>query len=159
MKKFAYILIVIIVGGLLALYVIRTINARIDRSNYWVSPDMTNRVVTLFDDLGKTNDELCFGGETSAVAAGSTGFGSATQFALKDRDGMLGIHTLRDRGGVVIRFSFTRSKFSSPFYEKELSASLSDDERLRQSFNSLLIRLETIDPSSYHWLVRITTSN
>jgi hypothetical protein len=134
MKKFAYILIVIIVGGLLALYVIRTINARIDRSNYWVSPDMTNRVVTLFDDLGKTNDELCFGGETSAVAAGSTGFGSATQFALKDRDGMLGIHTLRDRGGVVIRFSFT-------------------------SFNSLLIRLETIDPSSYHWLVRITTSN
>jgi hypothetical protein len=156
-KSIARWLILIVCIGLATHFAIRVIvknqSEQSDLSNYTVSQAVTKRVIELFDGLGTESNELIHGGTTDSAAVGSTGIGSVMQFDLRVQDGMLGIHRLRDHKKEVIRFSYPKSNDLSPIHDTELSASLTDDERLRQSFDSLLKRLEATDPFTCRWLI------
>jgi hypothetical protein len=157
MKSIARWLILIVCIGLTTHSAIRAIVKiqfeQSDLSNYTVSQDVTKRVIELFEGLGTEGDELLHGGATDSIAVGSTGLGSVLQFDLRNLDGMLGVHRLRDHKKVAIRFSYPKSDDMSPIHETELSASLADDERLRQSFDSMLKRLAATDPSDCRLLI------
>lgn len=126
---------------------------RIDHSNYTVDPVVTERVIALFDELSRTDNILEFGGSTRSTTVGSSGLGEAMLFNLRERGGMLGIHRLFGRGEDVVRFSFLRSKDANGFNSVRLSASLTEDENLRHSFDGVIDRLAAKDPSSYRWIL------
>jgi hypothetical protein len=127
---------------------------RFDRSNYTVDAEVTRRVTELFDELGHRKGELLFGGGSMGAAVGSSGMsGVVLHFDLANGKGALGMHCLRDRKKEVIRFSLSDPKITLPFKTTVLSASLTEDPWLLQSFESLVKRLEVSDPYARHWFV------